>query len=67
MLKDQEKASSTDYVDQQQFPEKFFENYHMSAHQFDEILYKIDALIWKKDTNFRKVITPEEKLALTLR
>ena len=55
------------YVDQRQFPEKFFENYHMSTHQFNEILYKIDPLIRKKDTNFRKAITPEEKLALTLR
>ena len=36
------------YVDQQQFPEKFFENYHMSTHQFNEILYKIDPLIWKR-------------------
>ena len=36
------------YVDQRQFPEKFFENYRMSTHQFNEILYKIDALIQKK-------------------
>ena len=55
------------YVDQQHFPEKFFENYRMSTHQFDKILNKIDPLVQKKDTNFRKAITPEEKLALTLR
>ena len=55
------------YLDQWHFLEKFFENYHMSTHQFDEILYKIDPLVWKKDTNFRRAITPEEKLALTLR
>ena len=55
------------YLDQRHFPEKFFENYRMSTHQFDDILNKIDPLVWKKDTNFRKAITPEEKLALTLR
>ena len=55
------------YLDQRHFPEKFFENYRMSTHQFDEILYKIDPLVQKKDTNFRRTITPEEKLALTLR
>ena len=55
------------YLDQRHFPEKFFENYRMSTHQFDEILNKIDPLVRKKDTNFRKAITPEEKLALTLR
>ena len=55
------------YLDQWHFPEKFFENYRMSTHQFDDILNKIDPLVRKKDTNFRKAITPEEKLALTLR
>ena len=55
------------YLDQRHFPEKFFENYRMSTHQFDEILNKIDPLVRKKDTNFREAITPEEKLALTLR
>ena len=55
------------YLDQRHFPEKFFENYRMSTHQFDEILAKVAPLIRKKDTNFRKAITPEEKLVLTLR
>ena len=55
------------YLDQRHFPEKFFGNYCMSTHQFDDILNKIDPLVRKKDTNFRKAITPEEKLALTLR
>ena len=54
------------YLDQQHFPDKFFEHYHMTPQQFDEILHKIAPLI-KKNTNFRKAITPEEKLSLTLR
>ena len=55
------------YLDQRYFPDKFFENYRMSTLQFDDILSKIHHLISKKDTNFRKAITPEEKLCITLR
>ena len=33
------------YLDQQHFQEKFFVNYCMSTHQFDEILNKIDLLV----------------------
>ena len=51
------------YCDQQYFGDKFFENYQMSVAQFNEILRKITPLI-KKDTNFRKAITPEEKLSI---
>ena len=55
------------YCDQWYFEDKFFENYRMSVAQFDEILRKITPLIKKKDTNFQKAITPEEKLSITLR
>ena len=55
------------YLDQRYFPDKFFENYRMSTLQFDDILSKIHHLISKQDTNFRKAITPEEKLCITLR
>ena len=55
------------YVDQRHFPDKFFENYRMTMQQFDEILHKIVPLIKKKNSNFRKAITREEKLSLTLR
>ena len=55
------------YCEQRYFEDKFFENYRMSVAQFDEILRKITPLIRKKDTNFRKAITPEEKLSITLR
>ena len=55
------------YCDQRYLEDKFFENYRMSVAQFDEILRKITPLIKKKDTNFRKAITPEEKLSITLR
>ena len=39
----------------------------MSVAQFDEILRKITPFIKKKDINFQKAITPEEKLSITLR
>ena len=50
------------YLDQRHFPDKFFQNYRMSTFQFDELLVKIAPRIMKKDTNFRKAITPEEKI-----
>ena len=55
------------YCVQRYFKDKFFENYQMSVAQFDDILHKITPLIKKKDTNFRKAITLEEKLSITLR
>ena len=55
------------YLDQRYFPDKFFQNYRMNTFQFDELLAKIAPWIMKTDTNFRKAITPEEKLCLTLR
>ena len=55
------------YLDQRHFPDKFFQNYRMSTFQFNELLVKIAPRIMKKDTNFRKAITPEEKLCVTLR
>ena len=55
------------FLDQRHFPDKSFTNYRMSTFQFDEILSEIAHLIRKKDTNFRKAITPEEKLSKMLR
>ena len=55
------------YCDQCYFEEKFFDNYQMSVAQFDELLRKVTPFIKKKDTNFRKAITAEEKLSITLR
>ena len=55
------------YLDQRHFPDTFFQNYRMSTFQFDELLVKIAPRIMKTDTNFRKAITPEEKLCVTLR
>ena len=52
------------YLDQRHFPDIFFQNYRMSTFQFDELLVKIAPRIMKKDTNFRKAITPEEKFVL---
>ena len=55
------------YLDQRYFSEKFFEHYCMMPQQSDEILHKIAPLIKKKDTNFQKAITTDEKLSLMLR
>lgn len=49
------------------YPTKFFEYTRMSISTFDYILSKIAPKITKEDTNFRKSISPAEKLFLTLR
>ena len=55
------------YCDQRYFGDRFFLNYRMSVHQFDDILRKITPYIKKKHTNFRSSISAEEKLCLTIR
>lgn len=39
----------------------------MSFEDFEYLLHKTEPYITKKDTNFRKAIPPQERLALTLR
>ena len=57
----------THYADHRLFDDRFFELYRMTVAQFDEILHKIRHLLQKKDTNFRSAISPEQKLAITIR
>ena len=57
----------THYTDQRQFDDPFFELYHMTVAQFDELLYKVGPAIVKKETNFRRSLSPEERLAITIR
>ena len=42
----------THYTDHMQFDDRFFELYHMSVAQFDQLLYKVGPVIVKKETNF---------------
>lgn len=49
------------------YPDKFFEYHRMSISSFEKLLSKIKDKILKKDTTMRDSITPEEKLAVTLR
>ena len=57
----------THYTDHRQFDDHFFELYRMSVAQFDELLYKVGPAIVKKETNFRRPLSPEERLAITIR
>ena len=45
----------------------FFRFCRMSPESFDYVAYMIESRIKKKNTNFRKPISPEERLAVTLR
>ncbi|XP_060804940.1 uncharacterized protein LOC132902739 [Amyelois transitella] len=47
--------------------EKFYIYFHMPKYLFYNILQSIDECIRKKNTTFRETISPEEKLAVTLR
>ena len=47
--------------------EKFFNYFRMSQNTFDELLSVIKNYIQKEDTRMRDSISPEERLAITLR
>ena len=51
----------THYTDHRQFDDRFFELYHMTVAQFDELLYKVGPAIMKKETNFRRPPQPRGK------
>ena len=46
---------------------KFFGYFRMSINSFDELLLMLTPYIKKQDTNMRKAICPEQRLAITLR
>ncbi|XP_066999876.2 putative nuclease HARBI1 [Anabrus simplex] len=48
-------------------PVKFQSYYRMYPESYTELLQKISPLLRKQDTNYRKAISPDEKLLITLR
>ena len=46
---------------------KFFEYYRMTQTTFDELLHILRPHIQKQDTTFRRSVSAEERLAITLR
>ena len=55
------------YKDLREYPDKFFRWYRMSIEQFDYILEKLRPVLQKDNNNYRDSISPEERLAITLR
>lgn len=55
------------YNDLRKSPERFFEYLRMSVETYDFILCKISHRIKKKTTNFKKPISPAERLYVTIR
>lgn len=55
------------YADLRSHPVKFFKYYRMSLKTFDELLELIRPGITRRDTRWRRSITPEERLSVTLR
>lgn len=46
---------------------RFYKYFRMTISSFDELLTIIKAYITKENTNYRFPISPEERLAITLR
>ena len=55
------------YPDLRHFPPRFFRMYRMGVRKFDELLDRLAPRLRKKVVNFRGIISPEQKLVLTLR
>ena len=55
------------YPDLRHFPPSFFRIYRMGVQKFDELLDLLTPRLRKKVVNFRGIISPEQKLVLTLR
>ncbi len=54
------------FQDLREDEERFWRYFLMTVNTFDYILESIRPVITKRNTNFRKSITPEEKLMITL-
>ena len=57
----------TDYQDLRKYPHRFFGSYRMTVRQFDHLLHMVYPHIAKQDNNYRKTISAEERLVITLR
>ena len=55
------------YTDLRKSPDKFFDYLRMSVNTYDFILSKINHRIRKKISNFKKPISPAERLYVTIR
>ena len=55
------------YKSLQEDSERFYRYFRMNESTFSYILKKVERRIQKQNTNFRKAISPIEKLVITLR
>ena len=55
------------YPDLRKYPAKFFRSYHMSIHQFDNLLHLLRPVISKQINNYHQSISAEECLVINLR
>ncbi len=54
------------YLQLCEHPDQFFTEIRMSIQTFDYLWRNITAELWKKGTNFRKAIIPDEQLYVTI-
>lgn len=55
------------YDSLRKYDDKFFDFFRMNKNTFDYILSHLKSSLQREDTNMRKSIQPEERLAITLR
>lgn len=55
------------YRNLRNFPDKFFQYLRMSVESFDSLLEKVKRKIEKQHANWKRPISPEEQLVITLR
>jgi hypothetical protein len=54
------------YLQLRKFPDRFFQYLRMSIETFDALLAKAEDRIQKETTNWRRPISPEERLVVTI-
>lgn len=55
------------YRDARKYSDKFFNYLRMTRETFDLLLEKLETHLHREDTNFRRPISSEERLVITLR
>ena len=60
-------AFHTSFTELKEHPDKFVDYFRMSQESFDHLVTVIGPRVVRKDTNMRKCVPVEERLAVTLR
>lgn len=65
--KSQTKSGFSVFKELNMYPERFQSFYRMKRETFEVLVRKVRPKILKKDTNYRRAISPEERVLITIR